>query len=249
MIFAGIDSATLGVQALPQAGGFLSDTDDDTFALPGVDGQRWLRSTQTPREFPVRLRARAESAAALRAKLDAVTAWLASGPALLVFDELPDRAWTARRRGALAWTLDGGTFRVATDVLFVADDPHPYAIADDITVLAAPGDALRHVGNAPSWPRIDITGALTASQSVTVSLWGQQVTMSGPLAAGEIARLDYPEFLFTVVNGAGAVLRNLAPRLSTLRRVSCPVGGGPVSWTLTWGSITQIRIEANSRWL
>lgn len=248
MIFAGVHSDTLGIQALAKAGVYLSDTEDDVFTLPGVDGQRWLRSTQTPRELPVRLRARAASVEAMRTKLDAVAAWLASGPAQLVFDELPDRAWTARRRGALAWELDGGTLRVAADAVFVTDDPHPYAIVDDITVLSAPGDVPRTHGNATSWPTIEIRGDLTAAQAATLDLWGQAVTISGPLAAGETACLDYREYLFTVLDAAGAVARSLAPQLSSVRRITCPVGGGPVSWSTT-GSVTRVRVEAHSRWL
>lgn len=251
MIFAGISADSLGIQALPQTGEFLSDTDDDTFSLPGVDGRRWLRSTQTPREFRVLLRAQAATKTALRAKLDAAAAWLASGPAPLVFDgELPDRAWTARRRGKLSWTLDGASLRVAADLILVADDPHPYALVDDVTVLTAAGVAPRTAGNAVSWPLVELTGLLGASDTVTLTLWGQEVVITGPLAADEVARLDYAEFLFTVTDSAGETLRNLAPKLSTLRRVECPVGGGPVSWTTTGGgTVTEVRIEANSRWL
>lgn len=250
MIFNGVTASTLGVTALAQSGVFIAATDDDTFSVPGVDGRRWLRSAQTPKEFPVDLRTRAADAATLRASLDAIAAWLASGPAQLVFDdELPDRAWVARLTGGLVWSLDGGSLRVSTSIKMVADDPHAYALTDDVATLTAPGDLEREQGNATSWPTVEITGVLSSIQSVTLTLWGSSVTITGPLAAGERMRLDYSEYLFTVINSGGTVLRNLAPKMSSLSRIACPVVGGAVSWSVTGGSVSQVKVEANSRWL
>ena len=247
-----------GVRCLPQHGQFLSPTDDTTAAIPGRDGQLWLRGRQKAREFDVAVVARAASRAALAALLDATAAWLAGrGPVRLVFDEeLPDRGWTARLATGLSWELAKASLRVRCDIGFVADDPHAYALVDDVATLTAPGTVARAKGNAPSEPVIEVAGALTASQTVTLDLWGKPLQISGPLAAGQKIRLDFREGLHSVVDASGDPVRLLTGQLSSSARRTvfardraiCPAGGGPVSWTTT-GAVSQVRVECNSRWL
>jgi len=250
MIFNGVNSHDLGVTCLPQAGCWLSQRDDQAVSIPGMDGQIWVSSVQKPRTFPVKLVVSGSTAQDTLLKLDTIAGWLSSGPAQLIFDESPDRYWTARLDSDLTLVSDRKTNRVSQDITMIADDPHPYALIDDTTTIAgASATVTRSKGNAPSWPVIKVTGTLTATQSVTLTLWGQQVTITGPLTSTEVAVLDYGEYVFTIQNTSGTVLRNLAGKLSTLARVSCPVGGGPVSRTVTGGTITQIQVACRSRWL
>lgn len=248
MRFNDVTAGDMSVRAYPQAGVFLSEPEVSAVKLPGTDGQLLLGITQAPRELPVVLRASADDETALTGILDAATGWLASGPAQLVFDELPDRGWTARLGGPLVWVSAGRSLAVTADVTFVADDPHPYALDDDVTTLAVAGDVVRAAGNAASWPTIDVEGVLDGDDVLTLTLFGQTVAVTGPLAAGETLRLDYQAYSFAVVAG-GVPVRLAAGHLSTLRRVSCPVGGGAVSWTLSGGTVTSVTVHANSRWL
>ncbi|MFT3971693.1 MAG: carbohydrate binding domain-containing protein [Micropruina sp.] len=211
MKFAGVDSSAVGVRCFPQVGQYIADGDSQTVRLPGRDGELFLSATQGPVEFPVTVRADAADAAAARTLLDGVAAWLARGPAQLVFDELPDRYWTARLRGGLAWSLGAGSYRVVSNIVMRADDPHAYALTDDTAVLTAPGAVARTKGNAPSRPTVWVTGTLTGGQSVTLNLWGKTVTLTGPLSAGEVALLDYRDYTFRVVALTWTeVARNLA---------------------------------------
>jgi len=247
-----------GVRCLPQHGQFFSPTDDTTAAIPGRDGQLWLRSRQKAREFDVTVVARAASRAALVALLDTATAWLAGrGPVRLVFDEeLPDRGWTARLATGLSWEGAQASLRVRCDIGFVADDPHAYALVDDVATLTAPGLVARAKGNSPSEPVIEVTGALTASQAVTLNLWGTPLQITGPVASGQRIRLDFHDGLHAVVDAAGNPVKLLTGQLSSSARrivfardrAICPAGGGPVSWTTT-GTVAQVRVECNSRWL
>ncbi|MFT4225303.1 distal tail protein Dit [Micropruina sp.] len=241
MKFAGVDSSAVGVRCFPQIGQYIADGDSQTVRLPGRDGELFLSATQGPAEFPITVRADAVSAAASRTLLDGVAAWLQRGPAQLVFDELPDRYWTARLRGGLAWSLGAGSYRVVSNIVMRADDPHAYALTDDTAVLTAPGTVTRTKGNAPSRPTVWVTGTLTSGQSVTLNLWGKTVTLTGPLSAGEVALLDYRDYTFRVVTRTvvNEVRRNLetTPRATTAWSGSPGTGG---AWTLT--------LETDTRW-
>ncbi|MDR1265939.1 MAG: phage tail family protein [Propionibacteriaceae bacterium] len=258
----GVSHLDIGVTCLAGSGEFVSQTDDTTTVIPGRDGVTWIRSTQKPRVFGVTLVARAATRQALDDLLDATAAWLvgdpartAPGPVQLVFDEeFPDRGWTARLVSPLSALNAKATRRVKAVLQFQADDPHPHALVDDVTVLTAPGTVPRLKGNCPSEPLIEIKGVLTKAQTVTLSLWGKTVQVAGPLASGETMRLDLGEGLYTKVTPSGVSL--LTGQLSAAarkvlfarERAICPAGGGPVTWTTT-GTISQVRVECNSRWL
>jgi predicted phage tail component-like protein len=250
MLFNQTNLTSLGVTCLPQAGCFLSKPDEQTVTIPGMDGQLFAGQTQKAREFPILLKVTGASSSDLIDRLDRVTAWLAAGPARLVFDELPDRFWTARLASALEFEGDGRDFRVTQQITMTADDPHPYAVIDDqATITTTTTIFTRSKGNTGSHPTIRVKAQLTSSQTLTLTLWGQTVTITGPLTSTQVAVLDCQQWLFTIENTSGSVIGNLAPQLSTLDRITCPVGGGPVTWAKTGGTLSSIQIQANSRWL
>lgn len=250
MKFAGVDSSAVGVRCFPQIGQYIADGDSQTVRLPGRDGELFLSATQGAAEFPITVRADAANAAASRTLLDGVAAWLSRGPAQLVFDELPDRYWTARLRGGLAWSLGAGSYRVVSNIVMRADDPHAYALTDDTAVLTAPGTVARTKGNAPSRPTVWVTGTLTSGQSVTLNLWSKTVTLTGPLSAGEVALLDYRDYTFRVVALTWTeVARNIATNPSfestganveVVRNMVPNTWGTPILSTSGW--------ELNARW-
>lgn len=203
-----MDSSAIGVRCFPQLGQYVADGEAQTVRLPGRDGELFLAGNQGPAEFPITVRADADNQAAARTLLDGVAAWLTAGPAQLVFDELPDRYWTARLRGGLAWTLGAGSYRVKADIVMRADDPHAYAVIDDTVTLTAPGTVGRLAGNAASRPTVWVFGVLTGGQSVTLNLWGRTVVLTGPLAANEVAILDYQNWAFRVSARSTTTVRN-----------------------------------------
>ncbi len=208
MKFNGVNASTIGVRCFPQLGQYIADGDAQTVRLPGRDGELFLAANQGPAEFPVTVRADAADAAAARTLLDQTAAWLAAGPAQLVFNELPDRYWLARLRGGLAWSLGAGSYRVVANIVMRADDPHAYALVDDVTVLTSPGTVGRLRGNAVSWPTVWVSGVLTAGQTVILDLWGRTVAVTGPLAANEVAILDYQNYSFRVAVATSTAVRN-----------------------------------------
>jgi predicted phage tail component-like protein len=247
--FNNIPASTVGVTALPQAGCFFSDVEEQVVRMPGMDGQVFAGATQAARRFPVQLIVQGMSREDLHTRLDAVTGWLAGGPARLQFDELPDRWWTARLSSPLTWVNHGRSFRVACDVVFTADDPHPRATVDDVASFTATTVTVpRTQGNLASYPVVTVAGVFTAAQTLTLDMFGQPVVFTGPLTVSERLVLDYDAWTLTVCDQAGSVLRSAVPQLDTVARVSCPVGGGTVSHTRSGGTVTRIDVACRSRW-
>jgi predicted phage tail component-like protein len=251
MRFNNVTSESLGVVALAQQGSFLSAPRAATVDLPGVDGTMLAGVWQKAREFPYKLIIPASSAVEARQRCDAVAAWLSAGPAPLVADETPDRAWVARLDKALSFKSTGQNWHVMADVDLVADDPHGYALVDDTATLTSAGTVARAQGNAPSWPKLTVRGVLTSgasAQKIAFNLFGVAVEFQGKLTASERLVLDYQTFSFDVTDADGVPLRLAAGGLSTVTRVPCPPGGGTVSWSTT-GTVTSVAVECNSRWL
>lgn len=249
MRFNGVEDTDVGVTCVPQAGVFLSSPDPYLVDIPTRDGALWVGGRQQSRTFPITLVIQATSQADLSSTLDVVAAWLSAGPAPLVFSQTPDRAWMARLGTPLSVVNAGPDWQVRQDLDMIADDPHPYALTDNVVTLTAATGTVNRVGNAPSWPTITIKATLTSTQTLTLTLWGQQVTVTGPLAANETAVLDYQEYMFYVLNAAGSQDRLLTSKLSTLDRIVCPVGGGAVARTVAGGTVASVMIACNSRWL
>jgi predicted phage tail component-like protein len=257
MRFNGVDSRDLGVVCLPQSGVFMSARDDDVVKLPGADGQVFFRSAQQARTFTVDLWVPASSRAEAAAKWDAVAAWLAAGPAPLVFDELPDRCWTARLESALEAVSGGSSFTARQlGVALIADDPHPKAVVDDTAAVTAAGPFAVHrtKGNMDSRPRLVLQAVLAAGQTATVRLGGRQVVLAGPLTEKERAVFDFERLAFTITDAAGVPVRLAVPQMPGLAdALAAPLklaaGDTAGSVAVSGGNFTKLVVECNSRWL
>jgi len=256
MRFGDRSSDDFGVVVAAQQGAFLLSMDEDSVSIPGRDGQVWYRSVQQPREFTVSLVVKARDRDGLRELWDQVTEWLDSGPARLIFDELPDRYWVARLSKGLNAKSAGISYVTQEEVGFIADDPHPYAVVDDTVTVTAPGgfEGRRHFGNAPSYPTITVAAVLSAGQVLTVTLDGKAVSVAGPLSASERLVVDCKDMRFLVTDAAGQTLRLATAQINGLADLVSDLPTVPPrrAWngdvTLSGGSLSWLRVDCNSRW-
>ncbi|MDO4717416.1 MAG: hypothetical protein Q4B08_07610 [Propionibacteriaceae bacterium] len=147
---------------------------------------------------------------------------------------------TAFERGL--W-VPGANCQLRGGAHFTAPDGVGWARPDETASGATSATITRTKGNLGSFPRIEVRGTFTR---VTVTVGGQPITISTPVAAGQKLVLDYNLLDFAVYSETGTKLRHVAEKMSTLRRISLPLGSTPVT-TTTEGTVTAVSVEANSR--
>lgn len=195
-----------------------------------------------------------KSFADMVAILDRVAAWLdpTGGTRQLVLDDVPDRYFQARLSDAVdceRLLRAAGAFTLR----FLCPDPYAYALDDEAFVLSSAGthEITREIGNMDSEPVYLLRGTIPSGTSSYVSITtnGEELRITGPLAASEILVVDTGMVTAKVTDSAGNTLRNGLP---CLQELSFPVlrrGMNTLEISAAGGaSFAELRIQAKSRW-
>lgn len=235
---------------------------DQWVTLPGLslesveragDGRFHAGGSLDSANFTFRIRLEAPTPAAVLALADELSATChpSRGLQTLRIDVAPGWAWGAAVSGEIPWTRGawdpGAKCQLHGRATFTCPDPYAYADPDETWLRTSAGalDVRRTRGNAPSYPTLELRGALTASQSVTLDIAGVQLVITGPLDAAEVLRLDYQTMDFGRWQGPTKVA-SVVPQMSTYTRPELPMGASSVAASTT-GQLTQVRVAANSR--
>lgn len=173
------------------------------------------------------------------------------GQQALMVDVAPGWVWSAVPASLAEWERagwrPGSECRLRSRVEFTCPDPYGYAIPDESWQRSTPGGltVTRAKGNVESFPRIEVQATLTAGQSVTVTVGGRAVTVTGPLSSSQVLRLDYAVMDFGIWEGDTKVA-SAVPRMSSFERLRLPVGQTVTSVACS-GTLHEFRIAANSR--
>lgn len=189
---------------------------------------------------------------ALVETLDGIAAWLdpTQGLHQLIFDDVPDRYFMARLNDAVdceRLIRSAGRF----DLKFFCPDPFGYAIADESYTITAAGThtVTRKTGNTESLPVFRIEGVITGSESITITTNGAAMRISNAaLSAGEVLVVDTDKMTAWVENSSGITLRNALPYLEELNFPTLAVGNNSVQVEVAGATLTEIHIQARSRW-
>lgn len=189
---------------------------------------------------------------ALVEALDGIAAWLdpTQGLHQLIFDDVPDRYFMARLNDAVdceRLIRSAGRF----DLKFFCPDPFGYAIADESYTITAAGThtVTRKTGNTESLPVFRIEGVITGSESITITTNGAAMRISNAaLSAGEVLVVDTDKMTAWVENSSGITLRNALPYLEELNFPTLAVGNNSVQVEVAGATLTEIHIQARSRW-
>lgn len=189
---------------------------------------------------------------ALVETLDGIAAWLdpTQGLHQLILDDVPDRYFMARLNDAVdceRLIRSAGRF----DLKFFCPDPFGYAIADESFTINAAGThtIARSKGNAESLPVYRIEGVITGSGSVTITTNGAAMRIvNATLSAGEVLVVDTDKMTAWVENSSGITLRNALPYLEELNFPILAVGNNSVQVEVAGATLTEIQIQARSRW-
>ena len=189
---------------------------------------------------------------ALVEALDGIAAWLdpTQGLHQLILDDVPDRYFMARLNDAVdceRLIRSAGRF----DLRFFCPDPFGYAIADESYTITAAGThtVTRKTGNAESLPVYRIKGVVTGGGSITITTNGAAMRISNAaLSAGEVLMVDTDKMTAWVENSSGITLRNALPYLEELNFPTLAVGNNSVQVEVAGATLTEIHIQARSRW-
>lgn len=189
---------------------------------------------------------------ALVEALDGIAAWLdpTQGLHQLILDDVPDRYFMARLNDAVdceRLIRSAGRF----DLRFFCPDPFGYAIADESYTINAAGThtVTRKTGNAESLPVYRIKGVITGGGSITITTNGAAMRISNAaLSAGEILVVDTDKMTAWVESDSGITLRNALPYLEELNFPTLAVGNNSVQVEVAGATLTEIHIQARSRW-
>lgn len=189
---------------------------------------------------------------ALVETLDGIAAWLdpTQGLHQLIFDDVPDRYFMARLNDAVdceRLIRSAGSFSLK----FFCPDPFGYALEDEEFSITAAGTHTikRETGNAESLPIYRITGVISGSGAITVTTNGSALRITNAsLTEDEVLVVDTDKMTAWVENGAGITLRNGLPYLAELNFPTLAVGENTVQAEVSGAELTQIDIQARSRW-
>lgn len=248
--FGSFDSDSLDLIAtlneLPSLGGLQVEY----LEAPGTDGVLLGGTTRTAVRFEFDVIIRGGSREDVVGKADALAAALdpMRGEQDLVIDAVPGWYWRSVASAQIDWsrlTWDPGLgYQLRAPVAFDALEAYGRPLVDES--WQPNGNVTRGLGNAVSYPTIEVEGQLTASQSVTLTVGAVDVTVQGPLASGQVMRLDYDRFEFARWNGAAKVA-SVVRGMSTLDRPELwPNQETPFAVSST-GTITRCELFANSR--
>ena len=223
-------------------------------SIPGKYGVADFGSDSAERVITVRCNINPKySFASLVSVLDDMAEWLdpTHGAKQVIFDDVPDRYFTARLSEAVdceRLILSAGSF----DLKFVCPDPHAYALTDETYTLTATGshEIRRLKGNTDSEPVYLLKGVIPSGTANYVSLItnNEELRIVGPLALGETLVIDTGKVTAKVVDAQGETLRNGLPCLQELNFPVLSKGINTIQISTVGATFTELKIQAQSRW-
>lgn len=191
---------------------------------------------------------------ALVSALDSIAAWLdpTQGLHQLVFDDVPDRYFMARLNDAVdceRLVRSAGSF----ELKFFCPDPFAYALTDETFSIIEEGThtVTRTIGNIESLPVYRIKGVLTAGASnyISITTNGTEMkVMNATLSEEETLVVDTDRMTAYVVDENEETLRNGLPYLQELNFPTLTVGDNTVTVEVSNATLTELQIQAKSRW-
>lgn len=186
--------------------------------------------------------------------LDDISVWLdpVQGLRQLIFDDVPDRYFMARLNDAVdceRLVRASGSF----ELKFFCPDPFAYAITDETFSITEAGThtVARVIGNVESLPVYRIEGEMTAGASnyISITTNGSELKIvNAMLSAGEALIVDTDKMTAYVVDENGDTLRNGLPYLQELNFPTMHVGDNTVTVEVSNAALTELQIQAKSRW-
>lgn len=252
--FGGFDTANVdGLSAVLKVWPGLGEVTTDVVTSAGHDGVFYAGASLAPTRFGFNLYARGVDPADVLGVAETVSGALAPHGGLrdLEIDVAPGWVWRVNTDSPIDWArgkwVPGHECYLFAEVEFLAADPYGYALPGESWQWETVGSrsVTRAKGNVDSFPTVEIEGALTGSQSVTITVAGRQVKVDGPLTSGRVLRLDYQNADFGIWNGATKV-SSVVKRMSSFDMLTLPAGSSTVAVSTT-GSVTNVRVDANSR--
>jgi predicted phage tail component-like protein len=253
-IFGGIASQSMSLKARLTNWQAVPSLRSSFVTIPGKPGVADFGSDSAERIITVRCNIYPQiSFSALVGVLDNMAQWLdpEKGTRQLVFDDLPDRYFTARLQDAVdceRLILAAGAF----DLKFVCPDPHAYTLLDESFTLTATGanTVTRVKGNTDSEPVYLLKGVVPSGSATYISLQtnNDELRVVGALAEGETLVIDSGKVTAKVVDSSGETLRNGLPCLQELNFPILHKGANTVTITAVGATFEELKIQAMSRW-
>lgn len=184
--------------------------------------------------------------------LDDISEWLdpTQGLRQLIFDDVPDRYFMARLNDAVdceRLIRAAGSF----DLKFFCPDPFAYALEDETFTITEEGSHTirREKGNAESTPLYRITGSVPGNGAITINTNGSALRIANTrLSENEVLVIDTDKMTAWIETSDGVTLRNGLPCLEELNFPSLVSGTNTIAVTLDNAELTDIKIQARSRW-
>ena len=253
-IYGGISSQSMKIRARLTNWQASPSRRNSFVGIPGKPGVADFGSDSAERVVTVRCNIYPQrNFAVLVSVLDDMAEWLdpAHGAKQVIFDDVPDRYFTARLSEAVdceRLILSAGAF----DLKFVCPDPHAYALTDETFTISSTGnhEVRRLKGNTDSEPVYLLRGVIPSGTSSYVSLVtnNEELRVIGPLAENETLVIDTGKVTAKVVDAQGETLRNGLPCLQELNFPVLGKGINNISISATGDTFTELRIQAMSRW-
>ncbi|QPE04136.1 phage tail family protein [Microbacterium schleiferi] len=253
-VFGSFDTDSLGLIAtlvsLPSVDGLSLET----LEAVGTDGRILGGTTRSGATFDFDVVLEGSSPDDAAGKRDAFAAAVdpAKGEQWLTFDAAPDWRWKAILAARIPWarvTWDAAAgFKFRATVRFSALEAYGRLAVDESWEYTSPGSRVisRTKGNARSYPTVEIEGVLAEGDDVTVTLGDVECVVAGPLASGQVLRLDWDLFDFGLWTG-GAKDASVVRGMSTLDRPELwPSVATPFN-VATTGTVSRCALFANSR--
>ena len=254
-IFNDITSGSMGVKARLTSWQVCGKLRNFTTTVPGKYGVADFGADFDYREIKVQCNVYPKhSFAALVSALDDVAAWLdpVQGLRQLVLDDVPDRYFMARLNDAVdceRLIRSAGSF----ELIFFCPDPFGYAITDETFSITEEGThtVTRTIGNIESLPIYRIEGVLTSGSAnyISITTNGSELKIvNATLSEGETLIVDTDKMTAYVVDENGETLRNGLPYLEELNFPTLAVGDNTVTVEVSNATLTELQIQAKSRW-
>ena len=245
----GVSSATLpGVEAGLLEWPSLPGVEIDSVRAPGSEGRTIGEASNERARFVFDVTVDGDSMEELFERAAQFAAFVdpRRGPRRL--DPTGDSGWEYPEAVVVAeitWTSHGDFMR--GEVVFECD-PFARPVTDESWGRSGAGaiQVKRTKGSMRSYPTIEVEGRLTATQSFTIAVGAYRCRVNGPLAAGEVARLDFDKYEFARWNGTTKVA-SLVQGMSNLDRIELwPDQTYTVSVSST-GTVSKVTVFPNSK--
>lgn len=254
-IFNDIASSSMGLKARLTSWQVCGKLRNFTTTVPGKYGVADFGADFDYRDIKVQCNIYPKySFTSLVSALDDVAAWLdpVQGLRQLVLDDVPDRYFMARLNDTVdceRLIRSAGSF----ELKFFCPDPFGYAITDETFSITEEGThtVTRTIGNIESLPIYRIEGVLTSGSAnyISITTNGSELKIvNATLSEGEILVVDTDKMTAYVVNENGETLRNGLPYLEELNFPTLAVGDNTVTVEVSNATLTELQIQAKSRW-